>query len=203
MPTTRRRPGKEFTSTLHNSGEYELPIGYATINGDLFNLPAGPVSFALGGEYDAPRWTRDRDALNTTFQSIGSANGESARVNRDVWSIYQEVRVPFTSPTWNFPGFYSFEVDFAEREEWYSQNTSAVLPSGAFPFQPATHSQYNAQKPKVSVRWQPFDPKYIGALILRGSYTEAFHAPALSEISPASSEGGVGAVFDPLTNQGD
>ena len=26
--------------------------------------------------------------------------------------------MPFTSPTWNFPGFYSFEVDFAEREEW-------------------------------------------------------------------------------------
>ena len=187
--------------TLHNSGEYELPIGYATINGDLFNLPAGPVSFALGGEYDAPRWTRDRDPLNTTFQSIGSANGENARVNRDVWSIYQEVRVPFTSPTWNFPGFYSFEVDFAEREEWYRQNTSAVLASGAFPFQPAAHTEYNAQKPKVSVRWQPLEPKYIGALILRGSYTEAFHAPALSEISPASSEGGVGAAFDPLTNQ--
>ena len=186
---------------LHNSGEYELPIGYATINGDLFNLPAGPVSFAIGGEYDAPRWTRDRDALNTTFQSIGSTDGESARVNRDVWSIYQEVRVPFTSPTWNFPGFYSFEVDFAEREEWYSQNTSAVLPSGPFPSQPATHSQYNAQKPKVSVRWQPLDSKYIGALTLRGSYTEAFHAPALSEISPASTEGDAGFVFDPLTNQ--
>src|SRR5213079_3522572 len=148
---------------LHNSGEYELPIGYVTINGDLFNLPAGPVSFALGGEYDAPRWTLDRDSLSTTFQLIGSTNGGSARVNRDVWSLYQEVRVPFTSPTWNFPGFYSFEVDFAEREEWYSQNTSAVLASGAFP----SHSQYNAQKPKVSVRWQPLDPKYIGALILR------------------------------------
>ena len=63
--------------TLHNSGEYELPIGYVTINGDLFNLPAGPVSFALGGEYDAPRWTRDRDSLNTTFQSIGSTDGEA------------------------------------------------------------------------------------------------------------------------------
>jgi iron complex outermembrane receptor protein len=183
---------------LHNSGEYELPIGYVTFNGDLFKLPAGPVSFAIGGEYDAPRWTRDRDALNTTFQSIGSTNGESARVNRDVWSIYQEVRVPFTSPTWNFPGFYSFEVDFAEREEWYSQNTSAVVPSGAFPFQPAAHSQYNAQKPKVSVRWQPLDPKYIGALTLRGSYTEAFHAPALSEISPASTEGVSDVLFDPI-----
>ena len=184
--------------TLHNSGEYELPIGYATVNGDLFNLPAGPVSFALGGEYDAPRWTLDRDALNTTFQSIGSTDGGSARVNRDVWSIYQEVRVPFTSPNWNFPGFYSFEVDFAEREEWYSQNTSAVLPSGAFPFQPAAHNQYNAQKPKVSVRWQPLDPKYLGALTFRGSYTEAFHAPALSEISPASTQQ-FGAFPDPAS----
>ena len=186
--------------TLHNSGEYELPIAYATINGDLFNLPAGLVAFALGGEYDAPRWTRDRDPLNTTFQSIGSLDGGSARVNRDVWSIYQEVRVPFTSPTWSFPGFYSFEVDFAEREEWYSQNTSAVLPSGAFPFQPAAHSQYNAQKPKVSVRWQPLEPKYIGALTLRGSYTEAFHAPHLSEISPASSQNFT-SFFDPFLRE--
>ena len=208
-PATAFDPFLNFTShntaaarqrvyvTLHNSGEYELPIGYATINGDLFKLPAGPVSFALGGEYDAPRWTLDRDSLSTTFQLIGSTNGGSARVNRDVWSLYQEVRVPFTSPTWNFPGFYSFEVDFAEREEWYSQNTSAVLASGAFPSQPAAHSQYNAQKPKVSVRWQPLDPKYIGALTLRGSYTEAFHAPALSEISPASTGGPIG-VRDPL-----
>ena len=65
-----------------------------------------------------------------------------------------------------------------------------------FPFQPAAHSQYNAQKPKVSVRWQPLDPKYIGALTLRGSYTEAFHAPALSEISPASTQS-FGGFFDP------
>ena len=170
--------------TLHNSGEFELPLGYATINGDLFNLPAGPVSFAIGGEYRGERMTRDRDPLNETFQSIGSVDGQGFRVNRDVWSIYQEVRVPFTSPTWNFPGFYSFEVDFAEREEWYSQNTSTVLT----PFQPATSSQYNGQKPKVSVRWQPLDPKYIGALTLRGSYTEAFHAPTLFEISPAGEQ---------------
>jgi len=166
--------------TLHNSGEFELPLGYVTINGDLFNLPAGPISFAIGGEYRGERMTLDRDALNQTFQSLGP-NGQGFRVNRDVWSIYQEVRVPFTSPTWNFPGFYSFEVDFAEREEWYSQNTSTVLT----PFQPATSSQYNGQKPKVSVRWQPLDPKYIGALTLRGSYTEAFHAPTLFEITPA------------------
>jgi outer membrane receptor protein involved in Fe transport len=170
--------------TLQNTGEFELPLGYATVNGDLFNLPAGPVSFAIGGEYRGERMTRNRDPLNQTFQSIGAQDGQGFRANRDVWSIYEEVRVPFTSPTWNFPGVYSFEVDFAEREEWYSQNTSTVLT----PFQPATGSQYNGQRPKVSVRWQPLDPKYIGALTLRGSYTEAFHAPTLFEITPAGTQ---------------
>jgi iron complex outermembrane receptor protein len=186
--------------TLHDSGEYELPIYYATINGDLFNLPAGPVSFAIGGEYDAPRFTRDRDALSTTFQSIGATDGQSFRVNRDIWGIYEEVRVPFTSPTWNFPGFYSFEVDFAEREEWYSNNTSTVLPSGLFAGLQSAHTTYNAQKPKVSVRWQPLDPKYIGAVTLRGSYTEAFHAPTLGELTPASSQS-FPVVADPFSPQ--
>ena len=183
-----------FMSTCKIPANSSCHLGYATINGDLFNLPAGPVSFAIGGEYRGERMTRNRDPLNQTFNSIGSVDGQGFRVNRDVWSIYQEVRVPFTSPTWNFPGFYSFEVDFAEREEWYSQNTSTVLT----PFQPATSSQYNGQRPKVSVRWQPVDPKYIGALTLRGSYTEAFHAPTLFEITPAGSQN-FALVHDPFS----
>jgi outer membrane receptor protein involved in Fe transport len=180
---------------LQNTGEIEMPIGYLTFNGDLFNLPAGPVSFAIGGEYDAPRFTRTRDPLNQTFQSIGSVDGQGFRVNRDIWGIYEEVRVPFTSPTWNFPGFYSLEVDFAEREEWYSTNTSTVLT----PFVPSAHTTYDAQKPKVSVRWQPLDPKYIGAVTLRGSYTEAFHAPTLAEVAPAGSQS-FPIVSDPFSN---
>jgi iron complex outermembrane receptor protein len=180
---------------LHNTTTWEMPLAYATINGDLFNLPAGPVSFAIGGEYYGERWDRKPDSLNTTFQSIGSTDREGARVNRDVWSIYEEVRVPFTSPTWNFPGFYSFEVDFAEREQWFSQNTSPVLSTNT----PAAHTRYNAQKPKVSVRWQPLDPKYIGAVTLRGSYTEAFHAPTVLELNPAGSQN-FPSVIDPFSN---
>ena len=182
--------------TLHTTATFEQPLGYATINGDLFNLPAGPVSFAVGGEYRGERWDRKPDSLNTTFSSIGATDLEGSRVNRDVWGIYEEVRVPFTSPTWNFPGFYSFEVDFAEREEWYSQNTSNVLSSNT----PQAHSTYNAQRPKVSVRWQPLDPKYIGAVTLRGSYTEAFHAPTVFELSPAGLQS-FPAVVDPFSTQ--
>ena len=176
--------------TLHQSGEFELPLGYFTINGDLFNLPAGPVSFATGLEYRGERWKNDPDSLSATFEAdVAFPNIEPSRVNRDIWATYQEVRFPVTSPMWNFPGAYSLEFDIAEREEWYSQNTSAVLPIANLPFVPAQHSQYNAQKPKFSLRWQPLDPKWIGALTFRGSYSEAFHAPTLPDLTPAGVEG--------------
>jgi iron complex outermembrane receptor protein len=114
---------------------------------------------------------------------------EASRVNRDVWGFYQEVRIPVTSPTWNFPGAYSLEFDLAEREEWYSQNTAAtsVVPSG--------HSQFDTQRPKFSVRWQPFDQE----LTVRGSYSEGFHAPTLFEISPASTQN-FPLVTDPFSH---
>src|SRR5205809_6528990 len=62
--------------TLQNTGEFELPLGYATINGDLFNLPAGPVSFAIGGEYRGARMTRDSDPLEQRTTSIGRVHGQ-------------------------------------------------------------------------------------------------------------------------------
>jgi iron complex outermembrane receptor protein len=183
--------------TLHQSARFELPLGNAMINGELFNLPAGPVSFALGLEYRGERWRDDPDPLNTTFNTIGANDFEASKVNRDVWAIYEEVRVPVTSPAWSLPGAYSLEFDIAEREEWYSQNTSAVLPAGPQPFVPVGHSTYDAQKPKFSARWQPLDPKWIGALTLRASYTEAFHAPTLLDLTPAGSESPGFFVTDP------
>ena len=181
--------------TLTDLGQFELPLGYFTINGDLFNLPAGPVSFAVGAEYRGERWRNDPSSESTTFNAeVGSGNIEASRVNRDVWATYQEVRFPVTSPLWSFPGAYSLEFDIAEREEWYSQNTSAVLPIASQPFVPAQHSQYDAQKPKFSVRWQPLDPKWVGALTLRGSYSEAFHAPTLPDLNPAGVESVVHCV---------
>jgi len=187
--------------TQHQNGEFELPLGYFTINGDLFSLPAGTISFAAGVEYRGERWENEPDALSATFNTESGPNFEPSRVNRDVWATYQEVRLPVTSPVWNFPGAYSLEFDIAEREEWYSQNTSAVLPVANLPFVPAQRSQYNAQKPKFSVRWQPLDPKWIGGLTFRGSYSEAFHAPTLPDLTPAGLAAiatfGPGGTVDP------
>ncbi len=185
--------------TLHSTGQFELPLTYLRLDGDLFNLPAGPVSFAAGFEYHGERWRSDPDSENTSFDTIGATDFEASKVNRDVWSTYQEVRIPIASPMWKLPGGYSLEFDIAEREEWYSQNTSAAS------VLPAQHSQYGAQKPKFSVRWQPLDPKWIGALTLRGTYSEAFHAATLPDLTPAGTEFIVsfGQFHDPkeLTNE--
>jgi hypothetical protein len=179
--------------TLHATGQFELPLAYFHINGDLFNLPAGPVSFAVGLEYRGERWSSHPDSENTSFDTIGSTDFEASKVNRDVWGTYQELRIPVTSPSWNFPGAHSLEFGLAEREEWYSQNTSATS------VLPAQHSQFDAQKPKLSIRWQPLDPNWIGTLTLRGTYSEAFHAPTLPDLTPAGSEGFAtfGQLHDP------
>ena len=57
--------------TLNRSGAFELPLGYFTMNGDLFNLPAGTVSFAAGAEYRGERWENNPSPENTTFDTIG------------------------------------------------------------------------------------------------------------------------------------
>ncbi|MBV9008180.1 MAG: TonB-dependent receptor [Verrucomicrobia bacterium] len=173
-PQTKAAAAAVFV-TLHASTDFELPLEYFQLNGDVFNLPAGPVGFAVGIDHRGERFRSDPDSLNTTFNTIGATDLEASKENRDVWGVYQEVRIPITSPTWNFPGAYSLEFSAAEREEWYSQNTSSTVAV------PQGHSQFDAQKPRFEVRWQPFDNE----LTFRATYSETFHAPTLAEISPA------------------
>jgi iron complex outermembrane recepter protein len=159
--------------TLHDRGVATLTDESAALNGDLFKLPAGPLSFALGSEHRKETVNEHPDSLNTTFSTIGAVDLEATRGSRDVWSYYGELRIPVASPTWNFRGAYSLEFQVAERFEFYSDTDTA-------------------ERPKFSVRYQPFD----SSLTLRASYTEAFHAPNLSDLAPSAAET-FSDVFDP------
>ena len=143
-----------------------------TIRGDMFNLPGGAVRFAIGGVHLGNTFHDQPDPLTVHGQTTGSTNFQPTRGSRDVWSIFEEIRVPITGPTWNFPGAYSLEVGFAEREEWYSDFG-------------------DTQRPKVDVRWQPIDQ----SLTLRAAYIEAFHAPTLFELF-----GGTTQTFPAVTD---
>ena len=119
----------------------------------------GPLSFAIGGEHRREHAADNPDALTASGQTTGATNFAPTKGSRDVWSAFWEVRLPVTSPSWNFPGFYSLELDYQERYDNFSDFG-------------------DTERPKFSARWQPFD----SALTIRATYSEAFHAPTLSEL---------------------
>ncbi len=145
--------------TAHNLGATSLTLEDLKLIGDLVNLPAGPISFAVGGEHRTERANDQPDALISSNLTIGRASFAPTRGSRDVWSIYWELRLPVTSPAWNLPGLYSLELDYQERFEDFSDFGGT-------------------ERPKFSVRWQPID----SALTIRATYSEAYHAPTLSDL---------------------
>lgn len=175
---------KVFTTT-HRFGKASLTLEDLRVTGDLFPLPAGPLSFAIGGEHRTEHENDQPDALTASRQVTGAAlpitepmvlppflptNG-----SRDVWSLYWELRLPVTSPTWNCYGLHSLELGYQERFDHYSDFGST-------------------ERPKFFFRWQPID----SSLTLRGTYSEAYHAPALAELYTSQAQIFV-LVDDPAT----
>ena len=174
--------------TTHRLGKATLTLEDLKVTGDLFPLPAGPLSSAVGGEHRTEYEKDQPDELTASRQITGAvkppADLGGANVvpdflptngNRDVWSLYWEVRVPVTSPTWNWYGLHTLELGYQERFDHYSDFGST-------------------EKPKFLFRWQPID----SSLTLRGTYSEAYHAPALAELYTSQAQISV-PVNDPAT----
>ena len=147
------------------------------IRGDLFDLPGGPVSFAMGGQHESDRFSITPDTIIVQNQALGFVGFQPTKGSRDIWAALWEVRVPVTGPTWNFPGAHSFELGYAERFEEYSDFHQPV------------------ERPKFDVRWQPIDE----SLTLRAAYMEAFHAPGLGELFGGATQSFPG-TNDPASN---
>jgi iron complex outermembrane recepter protein len=162
---------KIFATTTH-LGRTSLTLEDLKLIGDLFDLPAGPISFALGGEHRTERASDQPDKGTQTRAT--TANLIVTKGSRDVWSVYWELRVPVTSPAWNLPGLYSLELDYQERFDDFSDFGGT-------------------ERPKFSVRWQPID----SALTIRATYSEAYHAPTLSDLFRGVQGAGGFFVRDP------
>src|SRR6266487_3791358 len=172
--------------TTQRIGTASLILEDLKLTGDLWHLPAGPIAFAIGGEHRTEHENDQPDALTASRQTIGATKLINQRQepvpdflptkgSRDVWSIYWEVLVPVTSPVWHCFGLYSLELGYQERYDNFSD-------FGA------------TEKPKFFFRWQPID----SSLTLRGTYNEAYHAPALAELYTSRAQRFV-LVDDPAT----
>ena len=165
-------------ATVNHVGWTTLLTEDLKLDGDLWNLPGGPISFAIGTEHLTNHTSDNPDGLVSSGQTTGAINFGPTHGTRDSWSQYWELRIPVTGPTWNFPGAHSLEFDYAERFEDYSDFGTT-------------------ERPKFSVRWQPVGGSPV-PLTLRASYIEAFHAPSLSDLFAAGTQA-TGQIHDPLT----
>ena len=146
----------------------------ASVNGKLFDLPAGEVGVAAGFEARNDGLTTNPD----TAAYIGSGGGLPLSGKRSVTSEYVEI----TAPIYKTREFGSAEVQLAGRHEHYSDFG-------------------DAHKPKVGVKIRLPDTKYVN-VILRGSYSESFQAPALGLLYSSQTTGFTSALTaDPLRPQ--
>jgi iron complex outermembrane receptor protein len=144
------------------------------LNGKLFDLPAGPVQMAFGGEYRVNRYTNSYDQADTSGDVIASSVQQDTAAKQRALSGYVEIDIPITSPTFNCPGVYSLDADIAGRVDKYSQFGTT-------------------QNPQVRLRWEP-----VQGLVVRGGYSTEFRAPSLVELAAGGNQA-FQTVFDPVT----
>ncbi len=127
---------------------------------DLFDLPAGGVGLAFGGQFNRESYRIDPDDQDRLATIIGSSRQNPVKAGRKEMAFYGETLVPVFSPKFNIPGFYSLEFTAGVRyEDWFNNDTNAVVP-------------------KVGVRWQPFDESFT----IRSTWGEGFLEPSMVQL---------------------
>lgn len=140
-----------FTSKLSN---YDLRV-----LGKLFDLPAGPVDIAVGGEVRQESLEAIADPLSQIDPVTGALGWNGATTlypfkdGRTVVSEFAEVRIPIFK---DVPGAHLLELSGAVRHEHYSDTTGPTVP-------------------KFTLRYLPIDDQFA----IRGTYSKSFSAPTL------------------------
>ena len=160
-----------ITYTERNRSAQELQDYTANLSGDVFDLPAGPVGFAVGYEHRYQKGSFDPDPITAAGLSadIPSLPAVGSYISNE---FYGELRVPVLKEQ---PFFYSLDLDGAVRHSNFSRSGSTTTYTG-------------------SATWKP-----LRDLLLRGSYATGFRAPAIGETFGAASRADA-PIDDPCTN---
>ncbi|HSC46620.1 MAG TPA: TonB-dependent receptor [Gammaproteobacteria bacterium] len=154
----------------------------ANISGDLFDLPAGPLGLALGYEYLEQNGFFHPDALVSFGNTTGlAAKPTSGRVATD--AEYFEFNIPLVTDA---PFMKDVSLDIADR---FSQFKWGGVGQGQKFVPGADH----ASTARAALRWQANDE-----LLLRGSWSQGFRVPSISEFYLGVSNNATPAV-DPCT----
>ena len=127
------------------------------VTGRPFELPAGDLAVALGGEGRRERLASQADSNFTTGLALGyNAANSFQSGKRSTRAAFVESNIPLTSAKTAVPFAYRTDLTAAVRYE-------KISPGG------------NATSPKFGLRWLPFDPQFV----VRGTYSKGFIAPSI------------------------
>jgi len=130
---------------------------------DLFDLPAGGVGFAFGGQFRRESLKEEPDQLNINGDIAGNSAIATAVGGRKSYAIFVETSIPIFSEKNAVSGFHALDLTAAGRYEAFLNNDT------------------NVAVPKVGLRWQPIDD----SLTLRFTWGLGFREPSLEELYSA------------------
>lgn len=113
--------------TNPNHDEFELRSGDISVSGPVFQLPAGPVSLALGAEHRREKFENVGTLLNRDSLIVGGGVGSDTYGARKATSYYAELNIPLLK---------QLEVQLAGRHEDYSDFGTTTKPKVAAVFRP-------------------------------------------------------------------
>ena len=153
------------TRRTTNTNELTQRMAEVTVQGGLFNLPAGEVRFAAGADYRYNHFAFQPDSLldqpDGTSDILGYSPLRASSGKVDTSEVYAELLIPVLR---DLPFIQELEIDLGYRYSNYS-------------------SVGGVQAYKADVNWRVNEP-----LRLRGGYNRAVRAPSVGELySPISS----------------
>lgn len=144
---------------VRDRSDNTLSLASANASGDLFDMPAGPLSMAAGYEYRKYEGSYQPDALTVA----GDHNGVPSLPTSgeyDVNEVFAESSVPLLSDS---PWAEALDLSLAGRYSDYSTF------GGEF-------------TPKYGLRWQLVDE-----FLIRATFAEGFRAPSIGELYGSAS----------------
>jgi iron complex outermembrane receptor protein len=132
--------------------------GHVDADGALFDLPAGPVKLAVGGDVRREHFamTNSGNIVTGQPQLFSAISG-----SRVVEAAFAEVRVPLVGAANAIPGVQALDLSAAGRVEHDDSYGTSI-------------------NPKIGLSWVPAD-----GLTLRASFGTSFRAPNISELKNA------------------
>ncbi len=148
---------------LYNTieGEGQVHSLELTADGSLFKLPGGEIKAAVGAVY--LREENESVAVNNSVAVTPVVTTRRVDSDRDHQAAFVETSIPLIGRNNALPAIRSLSLQLASRYENYERAGDVFIP-------------------KVGLSWVP-----IPSVLLRGSYSEGFRAPALTEYQVATS----------------